>query len=425
MSSKKIVQEGDTVILKKDSDSKVIKIISNKACGKDDVIANDNRNLIDDKTNQKLTKEEIQEMRKTGIGGEAIVDNLIVNSSTFSKKTDFSKQKYVNKKSKKHVTVFTLLECNTRNLLEMYHSKGPTKICNLRMDSLAQILCHANIHHGGRYLVVDGCLGLVLGSIIERLNGSGLVMNLYTGSAPSRPAIHLSYQFVEEQLKVLHDFPLINVAMLKPHVNERLGSDGLYQNNNVTSNNNNLTNNNDKESVCDERVNVDKNSLINSISETNEEEAGDDDDDIDDNIANDDDDDVVREGKHKMSKPRLDREERDRRRKERREKIGRVKLIIEENSFDGLIIATRMHTTPLLRHLLRHLSSSRPFVVFSPYKEVLMDSYMFLKDSNQVVLLKMFETWLRNYQILPERSHPHVNMSGSGGYLLTGFTVHD
>ena len=31
--------------------------------------------------------------------------------------------------------------------------------------------------------------------------------------------------------------------------------------------------------------------------------------------------------------------------------------------------------------------------------------------------------WLRNYQILPERSHPEVLMSCGGGYILSGIYV--
>ncbi len=33
------------------------------------------------------------------------------------------------------------------------------------------------------------------------------------------------------------------------------------------------------------------------------------------------------------------------------------------------------------------------------------------------------ETWLRRQQVLPARTHPDVNMSGSGGYVLSGTYV--
>jgi len=35
------------------------------------------------------------------------------------------------------------------------------------------------------------------------------------------------------------------------------------------------------------------------------------------------------------------------------------------------------------------------------------------------------EAWLRQYQVLPGRTHPMMNTSGSGGYLLTATKIYD
>ena len=35
------------------------------------------------------------------------------------------------------------------------------------------------------------------------------------------------------------------------------------------------------------------------------------------------------------------------------------------------------------------------------------------------------EAWLRQYQVLPGRTHPLMNMSGSGGYILNAIYVYD
>ena len=52
-----------------------------------------------------------------------------------------------------------------------------------------------------------------------------------------------------------------------------------------------------------------------------------------------------------------------------------------------------------------------------------MDAYMTMKEQGSAVNVNLSETWLRSYQVLPERTHPTVNMSGGGGYLLTGIMV--
>jgi hypothetical protein len=72
---------------------------------------------------------------------------------------------------------------------------------------------------------------------------------------------------------------------------------------------------------------------------------------------------------------------------------------------------------------MKYLAPSRPFAVFCPYKEPLLDTYIAVKDTGRAIMVTLSETWLRNYQVLPNRTHPHVMMSGGGGYLLTGIVV--
>ena len=73
--------------------------------------------------------------------------------------------------------------------------------------------------------------------------------------------------------------------------------------------------------------------------------------------------------------------------------------------------------------ILRYLAPSRPFAVFSPYKEPLLDAYTAVKETGRSVMVTLSETWLRNHQVLPGRTHPEVLMSGGGGYVLTGIYV--
>lgn len=89
----------------------------------------------------------------------------------------------------------------------------------------------------------------------------------------------------------------------------------------------------------------------------------------------------------------------------------------------SLIVASRFHPTPLLLSLLDFVAPSRPFVVYCQYKEPLLECYTKLRERGGVINLRLSETWLRNYQVLPDRSHPKLLMSGGGGYLLSGFTV--
>merc|ERR1712183_277052 len=37
--------------------------------------------------------------------------------------------------------------------------------------------------------------------------------------------------------------------------------------------------------------------------------------------------------------------------------------------------------------------------------------------------LRLSDTWMREYQVLPGRTHPSMNMTQSGGFILTGIKL--
>lgn len=91
--------------------------------------------------------------------------------------------------------------------------------------------------------------------------------------------------------------------------------------------------------------------------------------------------------------------------------------------FDGLVIAAKEHPSNIVQALLPFVKSSRPIVVYSQSKELLMDLHVELKSSSNATNLHLTSNWLRYYQILPNRTHPEVNMNGNSGYLLSGYTI--
>eukprot|EP00096_Caligus_rogercresseyi_P014036 TRINITY_DN6583_c0_g1_i1.p1 TRINITY_DN6583_c0_g1~~TRINITY_DN6583_c0_g1_i1.p1 ORF type:complete len:394 (-),score=108.57 TRINITY_DN6583_c0_g1_i1:104-1285(-) len=106
-----------------------------------------------------------------------------------------------------------------------------------------------------------------------------------------------------------------------------------------------------------------------------------------------------------------------------REESTRSFALMESKAMDGLVIASKQHPTNVLLTLIEYLAPSRSFVVYCPYKEPLIDAYMAIKEAGKAVMVTLSESWLRYIQVLPERTHPDVLMSGGGGYLLTGIKV--
>eukprot|EP00455_Lapot_gusevi_P012902 TRINITY_DN16214_c0_g1_i16.p1 TRINITY_DN16214_c0_g1~~TRINITY_DN16214_c0_g1_i16.p1 ORF type:complete len:212 (-),score=67.08 TRINITY_DN16214_c0_g1_i16:106-714(-) len=90
---------------------------------------------------------------------------------------------------------------------------------------------------------------------------------------------------------------------------------------------------------------------------------------------------------------------------------------------DSLLMAMDTELNPLLFYLLSLLAPSSPFAVYSPSIEPLAECLRIMRGQQLVCNTMLSETWFREYQILPNRTHPDMNMSGASGFLLTGTTV--
>jgi tRNA (adenine-N(1)-)-methyltransferase non-catalytic subunit len=90
-----------------------------------------------------------------------------------------------------------------------------------------------------------------------------------------------------------------------------------------------------------------------------------------------------------------------------------------------IIAAPKLQPTAMLQQLLPLLAPSSPFVVFSPWVQPLAEAMAALTASRSAVMLQLQESWLRPYQVLPGRTHPHMALTtgGTGGYILSGITT--
>uniref|UniRef100_A0A453A6Q3 tRNA (adenine(58)-N(1))-methyltransferase non-catalytic subunit TRM6 n=1 Tax=Aegilops tauschii subsp. strangulata TaxID=200361 RepID=A0A453A6Q3_AEGTS len=131
----------------------------------------DNRSLVDNNTAQTLSSEDIEAMKREGASGDAIVEALIANSSTFGNKTVFSQEKYKLKKQKKYAPKVLLRRPSTRSICETYFKKYPARIGFMRVDTLSLLLSMANVGAYSDVLAVDMVGGLVVGAVAERLGG--------------------------------------------------------------------------------------------------------------------------------------------------------------------------------------------------------------------------------------------------------------
>ncbi|XP_041951614.1 tRNA (adenine(58)-N(1))-methyltransferase non-catalytic subunit TRM6 [Alosa sapidissima] len=350
----------------------------------------DNRNIVDDGKSQKLTRDDIETLKEQGLKGQEIVQQLIDNSTTFKDKTEFAQEKYIKKKKKKYDNNVTVLRPSTRILAMMYHGREPGKICHLRYDTLAQMLALGNIHAGSKVLVFETCAGLVLGAVMERMGGYGSVIQFYPGGGPTRAGME-NFGFPPHFHQTLHEFPLCKVnALLAGRLEAEEGPEAAGEPQEEASSGAEV-----KEEAPEE---------------TQEME-------------------VTAEGDESKEKERQERRrerkvyERKVKMEEKRKKLTATAALLEERHADGLVIASRFHPCPVLLGLLKFLAPSRPFVVYCQYREPLIECYTKLREQGGAISMRLTDSWLRQYQVLPNRTHPVLLMSGGGGYLLTGTTV--
>lgn len=119
---------GSTFELTNDKSLKLVNvydfIVSTR--GQDSSVQKDNRFIKDDNTSQKLTRNDIEKIKKE-VSGQELIKTLVENSSTFEEKNKFSQQKYLVKKQQKYLNLFTVLKPSVKFLMEMYFAKGPAK----------------------------------------------------------------------------------------------------------------------------------------------------------------------------------------------------------------------------------------------------------------------------------------------------------
>uniref|UniRef100_A0A8C1FG83 tRNA (adenine(58)-N(1))-methyltransferase non-catalytic subunit TRM6 n=1 Tax=Cyprinus carpio carpio TaxID=630221 RepID=A0A8C1FG83_CYPCA len=322
----------------------------------------DNRHIVDDGRSQKLSRDDIETLKEQGLKGQEIVQQLIDNSTTFKDKTEFAQEKYIKKKKKNH----------------------------LRYDTLAQVLTLGNIHAGSKIIVFETCAGLVLGSVMERMGGYGSVIQMYPGGGPTRAGME-SFGFPSHFHQTLHEFPLCKVNALLA---------GTLDLSEKDADGNGRSESSQETSGVSEEKNSEPQSMEVSVDPQEE---------------------VRRAERERLREQRA--QEKKVKMEEKRKKLASAAALLEGRNADGLVIASRFHPCPVLMGLLKFVAPSRPFVVYCQYREPLIECYTKLREQGGAISLRLTDSWLRHYQVLPNRTHPVLLMSGGGGYLLSGTTV--
>ncbi|XP_035739320.1 tRNA (adenine(58)-N(1))-methyltransferase non-catalytic subunit TRM6-like [Vespa mandarinia] len=412
----------------------------------------DNRCIINDGNSQKLSKEEILQLQESGKSGKEIVGTLIENSKSFSVKTEYSQEKYIKKKEQKYFRYLIVCKPTIVSLHEVYFRQDHTRVGGLRMDALSQLLSYSDVQSDGLYLLYDsGSQGLPGAAILHRIgaNTTGLLINMHPGNIPQL-AIIQAMNFPKEQIERHITVNIYSFLRLHYQGESSLLSDislcrtvstpttSQSENNEISLNSNNDC---EQETKVEDNTEVSKIGQAIDIDKTETTSNG----MLNINTIEVDPKNLILQNVNDKNESKLmsdvSEEEKVETRKTLKRKlddlietepIKKPKWLIEtQYALDllkgskarGLIIVAKEHPLNIIKSLLPFLGASRPFVIFHAYREPLQETYIALKQTQNVVNLRLFSNFLRSYQILPDRTHPDILTSDTGGYILTGYLV--
>ncbi|GAB1318295.1 tRNA (adenine(58)-N(1))-methyltransferase non-catalytic subunit trm6 [Madurella fahalii] len=164
------------------------------------VVARSNRETIDESARQKLTQEEIEELKRDGSNaGKDVIAKLLLSHTALDQKTSFSLAKYKLLKTKKYIRRFQVLPIDVANLAQwQLEERDANKIMDMRAEMVGLVGCWGNVRYGGedvlledpnattdqgesaclpirqdllkgRWLVVDDTCGLLVAAMAERM----------------------------------------------------------------------------------------------------------------------------------------------------------------------------------------------------------------------------------------------------------------
>jgi len=342
----------------------------------------DNRLYVDTNTAQKLQKEDIQSMKSSGISGSEIIKNLIVNSDTWSSKTEFSQEKWLKRKQRKYMRTARVIKASPVSICDVLRTKNHEKVCGIRWDVLSQLLNHSGIYSGCRVLVFESMSGLIVGSVAYRLRGNGCIIAAYSGQQPHYQLL-TSFNLDEASLNIIQPVPSNELGPAVDYVKKN-ALDNTIVGVEFSGENSRKSELNDSFTI--ENINQDH-----IISNDKFNEKG-----------------KVEKTYNSTGRNII--------------QLERSRILLREG-VNRLIIASKYHPLPILKEAIMILTPSSPFVVYCEYVEPLVECYIYLQQFSLAIKLNIFDTWTREFQTLPGRVHPSMFMSNSGGYLLSGIKV--
>ncbi|EFP74480.2 uncharacterized protein PGTG_00436 [Puccinia graminis f. sp. tritici CRL 75-36-700-3] len=354
---------------------------------------------------QKLTNQEIEELKKSGLSGREIILRQIQQHSAFELKSEFSKAKYIKRKEKKFMKMFTCIDPTIHNLSQYLFENHHFAVKGLRPDTLSQMLSLSNVRPGWKGIVIDEIGGLLVAAVLIRMGGQGTIFVINNADSP--PDLHLLELFnlspsTMKPLKSLN-WAQIEADWTTNEIEELLS---LHQGPPQPP------------PVLEPPTPLDPS--VDSSSNRPKKEPN----------------------NRSKSKKKF----------ERVQDLLNVRREFFETGFEGLITCSEYEPESIVTKLLTKLTGSSTIVIYSCHLRPLSDLQTLLKKSSvpstssssssssspgeqnelsrqmretktEFIQITISEPWLRAYQVLVGRTHPEMNGTHHGGFIFSAIKV--
>ncbi|KAI9341275.1 Gcd10p family-domain-containing protein [Zopfochytrium polystomum] len=105
--------------------------------------------------------------------------------------------------------------------------------------------------------------------------------------------------------------------------------------------------------------------------------------------------------------------------------INGLRQQLGKQDFDGLIAVCQYDALEVVKALKDSIAGSKPVVLYSPFKEFLIPTFLMMRGSVEFINAQLVENFSREYQVPEEAAgmHPFMQTSGSGGFILSATRV--
>lgn len=325
-------------------------------------------------------------MRDNISDSKELIGNLVANSKSFNEKTEFSQEKYIKKKEKKYFDFIQIRKPTIRLISEIFYRQDPEKPLGLRVDSLSQLISYSGVSSTGTYLVYEaGTSGLVPAAFLNSMGttGDSRLVHMHPGNFPQKQAVQ-ALNLDEEHLKKCVSVNIYSV--LRQFFQSSTDKDEVKLEEDVVESKKRKADDDNEEEVEAKRLKI----VVDPIEPA----------------------DPATEIEKPVKKPKWQYENDE-----------AVDLL--KKKVDSLVVVSKEDPFSIVKELLPFVHHGRPVVIFHTVKEVLMECYTSLKSLDRMINVRLMTNWMRNYQVLPMRTHPAVQIVGTSGYLLVGYTVNN